>query len=325
MFLYNGTVHGLLIANTGSPNAPTPAALRRYLAHFLSDPRIIEFPRWIWLPVLHGVILNVRPRRSARLYQRVWTADGSPLLASTQKLAAGLQIALPERTGALWQVVAGMRYGEPSIAAGLRRLRDAGADTLTVLPLFPQYSATTTASIFDAVFAELHRWRHVPPLHLINGYHDHPAYIGAVRESLCAAWQPGGPPERLLFSFHGIPQSYAAHGDPYPRQCRRTAELIVAGLDLDPQAWQVTFQSRFGPQEWLQPYTDRTLAALGAHGLGRLDVACPGFAVDCLETLDEIAHEGRKTYQNAGGERFEYIPALNATPAHVAALADILS
>ena len=313
---------GILLTNVGSPAAPTPAALRRYLAQFLGDERVIEYPRWLWQPLLHGVILNTRPRRSARLYQRIWTADGSPLVGIMRRQAAGLAAALT--TGDVpVKVVIGVRYGEPSIPAALRELDAAGAQRVLVLPLFPQYSATTTATSLDAVFDELKTWRCVPELRTVNRYGDHPLYIAALAASIREAWATDGRPDRLLLSFHGIPRDYADKGDPYPDECRRTAGLLAAALGLTDEQWAATFQSRFGPSEWLQPYTDETLAEWGRAGLRRVDAACPGFSADCLETTDEIGHEGAETFEEAGGGELRYIPALNDRPDHIAALAAV--
>lgn len=315
---------GLLLANTGTPDAPFPGALRRYLAQFLSDRRIIELPRPIWLPILHGIILNVRPRRSARLYQRIWTEEGSPLLVIQQRLAEKLRQCLPEEAGRPFVVESGMRYGNPSIASALRKLQTAGAQYIIVLPLFPQYSAPTTASMFDAVFAELSTWRRLPGLTCISDYHTHPAYLQALETHVRRAWETTGRPKKLLFSFHGIPESYTRQGDPYPEQCRATAKQVAGRLGLEADDWLVSFQSRFGPQEWLQPYTDKTLERWGREKLDRLQVICPGFAVDCLETVDEIGHEGRKTFQQAGGGDFLYIPALNDSLEQVDALSQVI-
>jgi ferrochelatase len=316
-------VVGVLLANVGSPEAPTPEALRRYLAEFLADPRIIDWPRWLWLPVLHAIVLNTRPRRSARLYQRIWTADGSPQLATLRQQAAGVLSRLEGRLGAPVPVAVGMRYGQPSIAAGLRALRAAGARRVLVFPLFPQFSGTTTASTFDAVFAEVRRWPAPPELVHIQHYYDHPSYQRALAGSVQRFWAAHGRPERLLISCHGIPRRYAAAGDPYPQHCEATAEALARALDLAPDQWQLAYQSRFGPEAWLKPFTDKTLAAWGGAGLGRVDVVCPGFSADCLETLDEIAHECRRTFCEAGGGELRYIPALNAESAHLDALAEI--
>lgn len=314
---------GILMCNTGTPAAPTSTAVRTYLAQFLGDQRIIEAPRWLWWPILHGIILNIRPARSAQLYKRIWTEHGSPLLNIVRAQAKGLQAKLLAATQIEIPVAVGMRYGEPSIGAGLRDLRTQGARRILVLPLFPQYSATTTAAIFDAVFAELRNWRWVPELRTVAHYHDYPAYIAALANTVREARMQQGQPERLLFSFHGIPQSYFLKGDPYYCECHKTARLVAESLNLKENAWQVSFQSRFGPAAWLQPYTDKTLEAWGQEQLSSLHVICPGFAADCLETLDEINHEGHLTYTQAGGKGFHYLPALNLRSDHLAALTEI--
>lgn len=314
---------GVLLMNTGTPAAPTAAALRPYLAEFLGDPRVIELPRWLWLPVLHLGILTTRPARSARLYARVWTPQGSPLLLTMRAVAETLQAELSASAGQEIPVAIGMRYGQPSIATALRELRERGVRRLLALPLFPQYSATTTAAVLDAVFAELRRWRWMPELRTISHYHTHPRYLAALAATVREAWAAHGRPERLLFSFHGLPRSYFLKGDPYYCECQRTAREVAAALGLAAGEWQVTFQSRFGPVEWLRPYTDEVLAEGGRAGQQGTHVICPGFALDCLETLDEIAHEGRRIYEGAGGQGFHYIPALNTRADHLAALADL--
>lgn len=316
---------GILLVNTGTPDAPTPKAVRRFLAQFLADPRVIEFPRWVWLPLLHGIILRVRPRRSARLYQRVWDERGSPLLYSTRDLAEKLQDALQAKiTEANVHIAVGMRYGNPSIKSALAELRQKGATDFVILPLFPQYSDTTSGTIIKAVFDELKSWRWLPFVQVVSDYHDHPAYIRAVTESLREHWAENPHAEKLLFSFHGIPQVYVEKGDPYQGQCLRTAALVAEELGLEDGRWLATFQSRFGPQAWLQPYTGVMLEKLGSEKLAGLDVVCPGFAVDCLETVDEIGYEGREEFQKAGGGEFSYIPALNASELHVIALKEIV-
>ncbi len=260
---------GVLLTNVGSPEAPTGAALRPYLAQFLGDDRVIEYSNLYWKPLLHGVILNTRPRRSARLYERIWGEDGSPLLAILRRQAAALQADLADRLPDTPLVVAsGLRYGEPSIAAGLRELERANVRRVLVMPLFPQYSATTTATSLDAVFDELKSWRWVPELRTVNHYHDHPLYIQAIAASIRAQWAKTGTPERLLMSFHGIPRDYFLKGDPYYCECQKTARLVAEALDLAPEMWTATFQSRFGPTEWLQPYTDKTLEAWGSRRAG---------------------------------------------------------
>ncbi len=310
---------GLLLVNLGTPDSPAPADVRRYLAEFLWDPRVVETPRWLWWPLLHGIILNTRPRRSAEAYARIWTETGSPLLLHTRRQAEALQARLGEQV----KVVPAMRYGNPSIAAGLRELREAGCERILVLPLYPQYSATTTASTFDAVTEELRRWRRVPELRFIGQYHSEPGYIAALAASIREYQQENGTPEKLILSFHGIPQRYAEAGDPYPRQCERTARLLAEALGLEEGRWQLTYQSRMGREPWLQPYTSATLEALAREGVRHVQVLCPGFAADCLETLEEIAMENRDIFLAHGGERYGYIPCLNDRPDHVEALAAI--
>ncbi|MFZ1640904.1 MAG: ferrochelatase [Candidatus Contendobacter sp.] len=314
---------GILLANLGTPDAPTPAAVRRYLAEFLWDPRVVELPRSLWWLILHGVILRVRPARSARKYQLIWTPDGSPLLAISQRQAAAVAATLAERYPGPIRVAVGMRYGNPSIAAALAELRAAGVQRLLALPLYPQYSATTVASTFDAVAAELRRWRWLPELRFITHYHDDPGYLDALTASIRAARaeQSG---ERLLFSFHGLPRRNLLAGDPYHCQCHKTARLVAERLGLQPDQWAVAFQSRFGRAEWLQPYTSVLLADWAKAGIKSVDVACPGFAADCLETLEEIALENRQTFLDAGGEHYRYLPALNDDPAHIAVLAELI-
>jgi len=306
----------LLLANLGSPEAPTAEAVRRFLAEFLSDPRVVELPPWLWWPVLHGVVLRVRPRRSARLYRSIWTEEGSPLLAISRRQAAGLEGRLPEVRVAL-----GMRYGRPSVAEALEGLRREGLERLLVLPLYPQYCGATTGSTFDAVARALSGWRRVPELRLVAGYHAEPGYLEALAASVRAHWAAHGQAERLLLSFHGMPERTRAAGDPYHDQCQATARLLAERLGLAPGRWQVAFQSRFGRGRWLEPATDQVLRAWGREGLGRVDVLCPGFAADCLETLEEIAVQGREAFRAAGGGELRYIPALNDRPEHLDFLA----
>ncbi len=315
---------GVLVTNLGTPDAPTPEALRRYLGEFLWDPRVVEMPRPLWWLILHGVILRIRPRRAARAYQTVWTEEGSPLLTISRRQRAALQQELSNRLPGPVHVSLGMRYGNPSIADALAELRAANVQRLLVLPLYPQYSATTTASTFDALSNELARWRWLPELRFATQYHDHPAYIEALAASIrkYREQHPGG--AKLLFSFHGIPKRYLLAGDPYHCQCHATARLVAERLGLDPADWQLAFQSRFGREEWLKPYTDHTLKAWGKAGLERVQVVCPGFSADCLETLEEIAEQNREIFLHAGGKQYEYIPALNDSPGHIAALADIV-
>lgn len=316
---------GVLLVNLGTPDAPTPRALRRYLAEFLWDPRVVEVSRLAWWLVLHLIILRLRPKRSAHAYNRIWTERGSPLLVYSQQLTEALRknLARIEQQQEL-KVVLAMRYGRPSVKSALKELRDAGINRLLVLPLYPQYSATTTASCFDAVSTVLQRYRWLPDFRFISHYHDDAAYIEALAGSIRTHWQQQQRGDRLLFSFHGIPQRYFRQGDPYFCECQKTARLVAESLALSPDQWLVTFQSRFGREPWLQPYTDKTLEKLAAEGVNRVDVICPGFACDCLETLDEIVIENGKLYAQAGGEKLSYIPALNNRPEHVSALSDLI-
>lgn len=312
---------GVLLVNLGTPESAEPRALRRYLAQFLRDPRVVELPRPVWFPILYGLILPFRAPRSAALYRRIWAARGSPLRFLSEDLAAALAARLAGRA----EVVLAMRYGEPSVAAGLRRLRDLGLERLIVLPLYPQYSVTTTASVFDAVTAELGRWRRWPELHLIADYHQDPRWLDAVAGKIRDLRANDATPAHLLFSFHGIPQRGVERGDPYPDQCRASAAAIAARLGLDPSQWSLSFQSRLGRARWLEPYTEQTVRALAGRGVKRLDVVCPGFAVDCLETLEEIAIQNAGFFRQAGGEALRYLPALNADAAHVEALAALIA
>lgn len=310
---------GVLVVNLGTPDAPTPRAVRRYLAQFLHDYRVVDLTRWLWCPILHLVILPLRSRRVARTYASIWREDGSPLLALSQQLVDGLQSALPAA-----DVRLAMRYGNPSVPTVMQAMRDEGIDRFVVLPLYPQYAASTSGSVFDAVTEELRRWWKVPALRFIDAYHVDAGWVRATADSIRAWRAANGSGEKLLFSFHGIPERYARDGDPYPGHCRASAEAVVAELGLGPDDWMLTFQSRFGREPWLQPYTDHTLASLARSGLKRVDVVCPGFAVDCIETLEEIEEENAEIFRHAGGEALGYIPCLNADPAHVQALSAVL-
>lgn len=315
---------GVLLINLGTPDAPTPTAVRRYLAEFLWDRRIVELPRPLWWLILHGLILRRRPARSARKYQKIWTADGSPLLAISQRQKAAIAVQLADRCAGPLQVALGMRYGQPSIATALRELRATGVRRLLVLPLYPHYAAATTASAFDALAAELCRWRWLPELRLITHYHDDVGYLDALTARLRADRAAGPPDERLLFSFHGLPRRTLLAGDPYYCQCHKTARLLAERLELPPETWAVAFQSRFGRAEWLQPYTSTLLTDWARAGVRSVAVACPGFATDCLETLEEIALENRQIFLAAGGQHYRYLPALNDDPAHMAALTALI-
>lgn len=314
----------VLLLNLGTPDAPTPRAVRRYLGEFLADRRIVELPRWLWRPILHGIILRVRPARSATLYQRIWSDEGSPLATGMAALAGRLQVALAGQRPGPIVVRHAMRYGQPVIARVMRELATSGARRLLVLPLFPQYSGTTTGSALDAVGAELARWRRVPDFRFVADYHAEPRYIEALARSVEAHWQRHGRAERLLLSYHGIPERYFKAGDPYFCQCQGTARRLRERLGLAEEQVIVAFQSRFGRAAWLKPYTEATLAGLPDEGIRHVQVLCPGFAVDCLETLEEIAIRNHARFLHAGGERLEYIPALNAGDDHVAMLADLV-
>ncbi len=311
---------GVLLVNLGTPDAPTPAALRRYLGEFLWDRRVVEIPRPLWWLILHGWVLRTRPAKSAAKYAEVWTEAGSPLLAIAGRQRAAIAARLEALCPGPVAVALGMRYGEPSIGCALRALRDAGAERVLVLPLYPQYSASTTASAFDAIAAELGRWRWLPELRFVNQYHDDAGYLGALAASLEAAWREQPPGEKLLFSFHGLPKRNLLAGDPYHCQCHKTARLLAERLGLSAERWAVAFQSRFGRAEWLKPYTSETLADWARRGVRSVDVVCPGFSADCLETLEEIAGENRALFIATGGERFRYVPALNDAHAHIEAL-----
>jgi len=315
---------GVLLVNLGTPDAPTSAAVRRFLAEFLADPRVVEMPRWLWWLALHGIILRIRPPRVAKAYQSVWTDEGSPLLAINKKLHQALQPVLKKHYGDDVVTTLAMRYGNPSIATGLDELRQQNVQRLIVLPLYPQYSATTTASVFDKVTSLLQHWRWIPETRFINQYHDNADYIQALAESIKSHWQKNGQAEKLMFSFHGIPQRYHDAGDPYYCHCQKTARLLAEYLQLKENQWQTTFQSRFGREPWLQPYTDETLKKWGADGIKHVQVICPGFSVDCLETLEEVAHENKQYFLEAGGKNYEYIPALNASEVHADVLQKLL-
>ncbi len=302
---------GILLVNLGTPDAPTTPALRRYLREFLSDPRVVEIPRILWWPILNGPILLTRPARSARAYRKVWMEDGSPLLVYSQRLASKLQKEFDTHSPNRFRVQLAMRYGTPSIQSGLEALRELGCEQLLVVPLYPQYAAATTATTFDAVAKILQHWRNLPELHLVRSWHQDPRYIEALARSVREYWQEHGQPDRLLISFHGLPERNVTLGDPYRQECETTTALLVKALGLTDDQWLQTFQSRFGPARWLQPYTDKTLEQLGSQGVGRVDCLCPGFASDCLETLEEIAMGGKEVFLHAGGKSFHYIPALN--------------
>lgn len=313
----------VVLVNLGTPDAPTRPALRRYLKEFLSDPRVVEIPRVIWWCILHLIILPFRSGESAQKYASIWTREGSPLKVHTQAQATLLRGALGERGHSDVTVAMAMRYGSPSLPEVLARLKTEGAERIVVLPAYPQYSGTTTGSIYDAVFDHYKTVRNVPALRMVRNYHDDDGYIAALAKSVLAHWDSHGKGEKLVMSFHGVPKRTLLLGDPYHCECMKTARLLAAKLKLKDTDYVVTFQSRFGKAEWLQPYTAPTVQALAQQGVRRLDVICPGFVSDCLETLEEIAMEVRHDFLSAGGKEFQYIPCLNESPAWIAALAEI--
>lgn len=310
---------GVLLVNLGTPASPERADVRRYLREFLSDRRVIELPRWVWQMILNLVILPFRTPRSAEAYAKVWYEEGAPLLVRSRQLTDAIAGQLPEL-----EVDLAMRYGEPAMQGVIENLLSRGVQRLLVVPLYPQYSATTTASVFDELARSLSLQRWLPQLRFVSHYHDYPAWLDAVAASIRRYWQDHGRAERLLFSLHGIPERYFLAGDPYYCQCQASARGIAERLGLDEQEWLLSFQSRVGREPWLKPYTDISLKALAAQGVRRVQVVCPGFAVDCLETLEEIAMQNAEDFVAAGGEALEYIPALNEHPDHVAALVGLI-
>lgn len=312
-----------LLLNLGTPDAPTAPALRRYLREFLSDPRVVEIPRALWLPLLNGIILPLRAPKSAAKYASIWQADGSPLASGTAALARGMQASLAAK-GHQVIVRHAMRYGNPATAAVLDELHAQGVTRLLLVPLYPQYSAATTASSLDAVMAWLRRARRQPELRTLRNYADDSGYITALARKIQRHWAEHGQAEQLIMSFHGMPQRTLKLGDPYHCECHKTSRLLGQALGLDASQYKVTFQSRFGKQAWLQPYTEPTLRALAKAGTQRVDVVCPGFAVDCLETLEEIAMEGKQAFLSSGGGEYHYIPCLNADPDWVEAFSGLI-
>jgi ferrochelatase len=314
---------GILLVNLGTPDAPTPAALRTYLKEFLSDPRVVEIPKPIWWMILNGIILNTRPKKSAKKYASIWTAEGSPLKVHTEKQAKLLKGWLGQRIKSPFQIEYAMRYGQPSIPDGLDKLKSTGCDRILILPMYPQYAASSTATALDMIGQHLARVRNQPALRTLKHFHDHPAYINALAANIRDYWQREGRPNVLVMSFHGLPRYSLDKGDPYHCECQKTGRLLAERLGLEKEQYRLTFQSRFGKAEWLQPYTDKTLQELGKAKTERVDVVCPGFVADCLETLEEIAMEVRDTFLSAGGKSFNYIPALNESSAWIDALGQI--
>ena len=314
---------GILVANLGTPDAPTAKALRKYLGQFLMDKRVVEIPRFIWCWILHCIILVIRPKKSAEKYAQVWTKDGSPLLVHAQKQTTLLRGFLGQKINSPFAVELGMSYGNPSMQMALESLKAQHCNKILVLPLFPQYAASSTAAVFDAVWKVLLNMRNVPAIRTVRHYHDHPAYIAAMANHIAAFWQVNGKPTKLVMSFHGVPKFHLMKGDPYHCECHKTARLIAEALGLNKDQYMVAFQSRFGKQEWLKPYLASTLEALGKAKTQRIDVICPGFSADCLETLEEIAMEGKEIFTHAGGGEYHYISALNENEAWIHAMTTI--
>ncbi len=321
----DSSVQGILLVNLGTPDSPSVADVRSYLKEFLWDPRVVKMARLPWWLMLNLVILNTRPKRTAAAYAKVWMAEGSPLLVISRQQQQALQEKFNQQGGEIIKVVLAMRYGNPAIAAGLDELRAAGVQDIRVLPLYPQYSDTTTAAVHDAVTAALQGGEWKPRLDYVDRYYDHPSYINALADSVRQYQSIHGSPDKLVMSFHGIPQDYIEAGDPYAGECEQTAQLLADALGLSSQQWCLTYQSRLGPKQWLQPYTIEELVVQADNGVRKVHVICPGFSVDCLETLEEIALENRSAFLEAGGEAYDYIPCLNDDPAHINLFAELVT
>lgn len=315
---------GVLLVNLGTPDAPTASAVRPYLKQFLGDARVVEIPKAIWWLILNGIILNVRPKKSAEKYASVWLKEGSPLRVYTERQTALLKGYLGERTRAPLVVDFAMTYGNPSISDALQRMKAQNCQRILIAPLFPQYAASSTAPVFDQVFSQLKQIRNVPALRTIRNFHDHPGYINSLAANINEYWVKHGRPEKLVMSFHGVPQYTLDKGDPYHCECHKTGRLLAEALGLQKDQYAVSFQSRFGKAEWIKPYTTATLLELGRQKTRRVDVVCPGFVADCLETLEEIAMEGKEDFQHAGGGEYHYIPCLNDRNDWMHALTDLV-
>lgn len=316
---------GVLVTNLGTPEAPTASALRTYLREFLSDPRVVEIPRIVWMIILHGIILRVRPKKSAALYKSIWTDEGSPLMVISKQQKEKLSIVLTEKYGDNVTVALAMRYGSPSIENALNTFQKEGVNEVIVLPLYPQYAGPTVASTFDAVVKTLQKWRWIPSLQFISGYHDNPKYITALANTVTEHIAKHGKPDKLVLSYHGMPKLFLDNGDPYFCFCHKTTRLLAEQLNLNEDDFVLTFQSRFGKAEWLQPYTDVTLAKLAKEGHKHVAIISPAFSADCLETLEELEHENRAVFIDAGGETYHYIACLNDRNDHIDALVDVIS
>lgn len=309
---------GVLLVNLGTPDEPTAKGVKRFLEEFLHDHRVVDMTRWIWCPVLHGIILPVRSPKVAKAYQSVWMDEGSPLMVYSKRQAAKLEqeLGLP--------VALGMSYGSPSLKAGIDQLLEQGVEKVVVLPLYPQYSGTTTAAAFDGIAKACKSISTIPAMTLIRDYHDHPLYIKALADNVRAHWEKNGRADYLLCSYHGIPKRYADNGDVYPQHCQATTELLRAELGLDESQMGMSYQSIFGREEWLKPYTDKTLEQMPSQGIKSIDIMTPAFSVDCLETLEEIAIEAKETFLEAGGEQYRYIPCLNDSDEHIEMMVQLI-
>ncbi|HBI84034.1 ferrochelatase [Orrella sp. NBD-18] len=314
---------GVVLVNLGTPDAPTAGAIRRYLREFLSDPRVIEIPRLLWWPILNGPILTFRPRKLAHRYQSIWMEGGSPLMVYTQRQTEGLREVFASR-GMDVEVETGMRYGNPSIKSAMLKLRGKGCEQILIVPLYPQYAASTTATVVDEVMRVASHMRNQPALRFIKRFNTDPSFIRPLGEKIAAFWLQNGRPQKLVMSFHGLPKMVVDQGDPYCKDCYGTAAALARFLQLKDDDYIVTFQSRFGPAKWLEPYTEPTLQRLAGEGVTDVDVVCPGFLADCLETLEEIRIEVRDAFLAAGGRQFRYISALNDDPAWIHSLADLV-
>ncbi|MBY7788703.1 ferrochelatase [Vibrio fluvialis] len=310
--------YGVLLANLGTPEAPTAPAVKRFLGEFLHDHRVVDMSRWLWCPILHGIILPIRSPKVAKLYQSIWMEEGSPLMVYSKRQQAGLKQLLNV------PVELGMTYGAPSLQSGVERLQQQGVESIIVLPLYPQYSGTTTAAVFDGLAKAMKKVSLVPELHFVRDYHNHPLYIRALAEKVRQSWEENGQGDLLVCSYHGIPKRYADNGDIYPLHCAETTRLLAAELGLADDKVMMTYQSQFGKEEWLQPYTDKTMEDLPAKGIKNLDILCPAFSVDCLETLEEISEQNQEIFLHAGGEAFHYIECLNASASHIQMMAKLV-
>ncbi|ABV37453.1 Ferrochelatase [Shewanella sediminis HAW-EB3] len=316
---------GVLLVNLGTPDSPSASDVKRFLKQFLSDPRVVDLNPLIWKPILNGIILNTRPAKVAKLYQAIWSDEGSPLMVVSQRQREKVASLLQEQLGQAIPVELGMSYGNPSLASGLEKLKQQGVKRIVVLPLYPQYSCSTVAPVFDAIAAEFKGWRDIPETRFNKEYYQDPTYIEALASSVKSHWNEHGQADVLLMSFHGVPVRYVNEGDPYQAQCQATALLLAQALGLKDEQWKLCFQSQFGKEEWLTPYTDKLLESLPEKGVKSVDIMCPAFAADCLETLEEISIGGKESFIESGGESYRFIPCLNDNEPHIELLAKLVT